>query len=228
MTIFSVFKYLIQFWGFSLFLIEYHSPTSNVFTYILFHVQFVKKTSRGLQSIKNFGNWRLGHFKDKKRKKKKGRGGNKENPGLAKTFSVQDLPKVAQGYFLQSKWFLPSIEQAALLSEENKQQQKPPDPEQQPLGIRKLPANPEALLGCLERRWDTIALCVQSLTEVCLETNFFQVDIAQSMTQFWNQNIFSCDRKLFYLDKALLQEIIKPSLSHALGGTRQSNTASEC
>lgn len=54
-----------------------------------------------------------------------------------------------------------------------------------------------------------VALRALSLREVGLETAFFQVDIVQGMTQFQNQNIFSCDSKLFYLNKEVLQEIIK-------------------
>lgn len=42
---------------------------------------------------------------------------------------------------------------------------------------------------------------------------FFQVDIVQGVIEFWSQNIFSCGRKLLYLDREVLQEIINPNLN---------------
>jgi len=55
-----------------------------------------------------------------------------------------------------------------------------------------------------------MALCALSLRDVHSETTFFQVDIAQGVTELLNQNIFSCDRIFL---KEILQEIIKTCLN---------------
>lgn len=136
-----------------------------------------------------------------------GRGEGKKNPELRITFQFKVCQKLHGNTFCRTSRFHQVWNKLLLSQNKPKTTQ---NPELQPLGRRQLPANHEALLGCVERQRDLRALCALSLREVGLETASFQVDIVQGVTQFQNENIFSYARKLF---KEVLEEIINPSLS---------------